>query len=82
MMAVMGTWGMRHALPSNDLIIGAQVLEEGGPELWADFMDELRHLHLNGPPPKVSALGMMQAAYEASLRDTEAPQTRSSSRTQ
>ena len=67
LMAAMGSWGMRHARPSIDLLSGAQVLEAGGPPLWSDFMDELRHLHLGAPPPQNSVLAMMQAAYEASL---------------
>ena len=67
LMAVMGSWGLRHTLPSTELALGAQVLEDGGPELWSAFMDELRHIHLDAPPPRVSALGQMQAAYEASM---------------
>ena len=31
---------------------------------WDEFMEELRHLHLGAPAPKVSALQKMQAAYE------------------
>ena len=31
LMAVMGSWGMRHTLPSTDLATRAQVLEDGGP---------------------------------------------------
>ncbi len=67
LMAVMGSWGMRHTLPSTDLLIGAQVLEDGGPPLWSDFMEELRHIHLGAPPPERSAFAMMEAAYEASI---------------
>jgi hypothetical protein len=64
-MAVMGSWGLRHTLPAAELATGAQVLEDGGPQLWIEFMAELRHLHLGGPRPDVSALAKMQAAYEA-----------------
>jgi len=67
LMAFMGSWGIRHALPSIELSQRAQVLEDGGPKLWAEFMDELRHIHLGSPPPMASALAKMQAAYEASL---------------
>lgn len=67
MMAVMGSWGLRHTLPATELAIGAQVLEDGGPELWSAFMDELRHLHLGAPMPEVSALARMQVAYEAAM---------------
>ena len=67
LMAVMGSWGLRHTLPSTELALGAQVLEDGGPQLWGEFMNELRHIHLGAPPPRVSALGQMQAAYEATM---------------
>ncbi len=67
LMAVMGSWGLRHTLPSTDLVIGAQVLEDGSPPLWSAFMEELRHLHLGAPEPEVSVLAKMQAAYEATL---------------
>jgi DNA-binding HxlR family transcriptional regulator len=67
LMAVMGSWGMRHTLPSTDLLIGAQVLEDGGPPLWSEFMDELRHVHLGTPQPAVSVFAKMEAAYEASM---------------
>ncbi|HEV7344295.1 MAG TPA: helix-turn-helix domain-containing protein [Devosia sp.] len=67
LMAFMGSWGIRHALPSFELSQRAQVLEDGGPELWAEFMDELRHIHLGSPKPAASALTKMQAAYEASI---------------
>jgi DNA-binding HxlR family transcriptional regulator len=67
LMAMMGSWGIRHALPSAELSARALVLEEGGPALWAQFMDELRHLHLGTPSSGVSALAAMQRAYEASV---------------
>jgi DNA-binding HxlR family transcriptional regulator len=67
LMAVMGSWGLRHTRPSPDLIIGAVVLEEGGPQLWSAFMEELRHLHLGAPQPEVSVFAKMQAAYEATI---------------
>jgi DNA-binding HxlR family transcriptional regulator len=68
LMAVMGSWGLRHTLPAAALATGAQVLEEGGPLLWSEFMDELRHLHLGAPRPAASALAKMQSAYEAAVR--------------
>lgn len=67
LMAVMGSWGLRHTLPAADLATGAQVLEDGGPQLWSEFMDELRHIHLGAPRPKVSAFAKMEAAYEATM---------------
>ena len=67
LMAMMGSWGLRHTLPSTELSVRAQVLEAGGPQLLAAFMDELRHLHLGWPAPPSSALAQMRLAYEAAL---------------
>jgi DNA-binding HxlR family transcriptional regulator len=69
LMAVMGSWGLRHTLPSTDLVVGAEVLEDGGPKLWTEFMEELRHVHLGAPQPEVSVLAMMEAAYQASMAE-------------
>ena len=66
-MAAMGSWGVRHTPASPELSIRAQILEDGGPPLWADFMDELRHLHLGAPPPETSVIARMQAAYAAAI---------------
>jgi len=65
LMAVMGSWGLRHTLPAADLATGAQVLEDGGPQLWEEFMAELRYIHLGAPQPAVSAFARMEAAYAA-----------------
>lgn len=64
LIALMGSWGLRHTLPSMALSARAQVLEDGGPGLWAEFMDELRHIHLGSPAPAESALAKMRQAYE------------------
>lgn len=66
-MAVLGAWGVRYAPSSPDLAARSIVLEEGGPALWQDFMDELRHIHLGAPPPARSALALMEAAYRAAV---------------
>ena len=31
--------------------------------MWADFMDELRHIHLGAPAPEKSVLAELQDAY-------------------
>ncbi|MDB5507373.1 MAG: transcriptional regulator, HxlR family [Devosia sp.] len=69
MMAVMGSWGVRHTLASTELSTRAKVLEAGGPPLWSAFMAELRHFHLGAPQPAESVLAMMQSAYEAALAE-------------
>ena len=66
-MAALGAWGTRFLPVSPQLAARAIVLDEGGPALWADFMDELRHIHLGAPAPARSALVRMGAAYEAAM---------------
>jgi DNA-binding HxlR family transcriptional regulator len=71
-MAVIGAWGRRHLDAAPELAIRAQLLEEGGPEMWTAFMEELRHLHLghrkDDPPPSV--LARLTAAYLAMVENT------------
>ena len=64
-LAAMGAWGRRHMPVSEELSIRAELLEKGGPELWNDFMDELRVMHLGAPPSgKPSVLERLTTAYE------------------
>ena len=66
--AQLGAWGRRHLPVSDELGIRAQVLEEGGPQMWDRFMDELRVRHLGAPPSILtgpSAMEELQSAYEA-----------------
>lgn len=44
-MAQLGAWGRKWRPVSVELEIRARLLEEGGPELWRQFMDELREEH-------------------------------------
>ena len=64
-MAQLGAWGRRYLPVSEELSIRAEQMENGGPELWDRFMDELRHDHLGAlldGPPRVRAT--LQSAYE------------------
>jgi DNA-binding HxlR family transcriptional regulator len=61
----MGAWGRRHTPASPELSIRAELLETGGPPLWAAFMDELRARHLGAPPTGRSVLAHLNEAYEA-----------------
>jgi DNA-binding HxlR family transcriptional regulator len=45
--AQLGGWGARHRSADRDLRAGAEQLEQGGPALWNEVMDELRRSHLN-----------------------------------
>lgn len=75
----MNAWGHKH-LPAARLRGLAQVLDEGGPKLRAEFMSELRETHLrkSSAPKKprratkatrVFAMRKIQAAYEAALAE-------------
>jgi DNA-binding HxlR family transcriptional regulator len=69
--AALGSWGMRHRETTEPLRVRAELLEQGGPELWADFMDELRARHLGAPVPAgPSATERLAAAYEDALGQT------------
>jgi DNA-binding HxlR family transcriptional regulator len=64
--AQIGAWGRRHLPVSEELSIRAELLEDGGPTMWADFMDELRHIHLGlSPAPNKSVIGELRRAFEA-----------------
>jgi DNA-binding HxlR family transcriptional regulator len=69
LLAHMGAWGRRHLPVSHELSVRAQLLEEGGAELWDDFMDELRVAHLGAAPipGRQSVMERLQAAYEEAV---------------
>ena len=70
LLAQMGAWGRRHTPATRELSVRAQLLEEGGPKLWSEFMAELRHLHLGAPQPAESVFARLQAAYLAEVAAT------------
>lgn len=53
----LGAWGRRHQPASEELSVRARLLEEGGPQLWQEFMDELRRRHLGGGDPTGGSSG-------------------------
>ena len=65
--AQLGSWGLRHRPTSRALRVRAELLEQGGPALWQEFMDELRHEHLGSkePPQSPSVRERLHAAYLA-----------------
>lgn len=69
--AMLGAWGRKHLPVSRELSIRAELLENGGPDLWEAFMEELRALHLGIPrkPGARSALNELRAAYERVLAE-------------
>lgn len=64
LLAYMGAWGRRYTAVSPELSIRAELLEQGGPEMWKEFMDELRSVHLEDAPPERSVSAELQSAYE------------------
>ena len=60
LLAHMGGWGLRHTPASKELSVRAKILEDGGPKLWSEFMEELRHLHLEAPAPRGSVISRLQ----------------------
>ena len=81
-LAQMSVWGRKYLPVSEELGIRAQLLEEGGPPLWDEFMSELRETHLGAPSrgrsksggPSVAA--KLQAAYEAVVAKRKKSSTR------
>jgi DNA-binding HxlR family transcriptional regulator len=45
-LAQMSGWGVKYLPVSEELGIRAKLLDQGGPKMWAEFMDELREMHL------------------------------------
>jgi DNA-binding HxlR family transcriptional regulator len=82
-LAQMAGWGRKYLPVSEELSIRAQLLDEGGPKMWNEFMDELRDIHLDATPPSKrrrsrpgsSVRARLQAAYEAVVtkRKTQTP---------
>jgi DNA-binding HxlR family transcriptional regulator len=77
-LAQMAAWGRKHLPVSEELGIRAQLLEEGGPAMWSEFIEELRETHLGVPrrtPARARSksggtpvAARLQAAYEAPHR--------------
>src|SRR5205807_1394151 len=66
-LAQMSAWGYKYLPVSEELGIRARLLSEGGPKMWAEFMDELREIHLGMKRRRRAEPGVgerLQAAYE------------------
>lgn len=71
-MVALGSWGLRHRETTPELAVRARLLEEGGPQLAQDLMDELREAHLGLPrphPERPSASEALRKAYEQVLAE-------------
>jgi DNA-binding HxlR family transcriptional regulator len=65
-LAQMAAWGYKYLPVTEELGIRARLLDEGGPKLWASFMQELREMHLGleRKGKARSVFARLQAAYE------------------
>lgn len=64
-MAQLGSWGLRHRPTTKRLRVRAELLEDGGPALWEEFMAELRESHLSIPRPADAGPAPSQRLREA-----------------
>lgn len=63
--AELGAWGVRHRTTTPRLRVRAELLTDGGPKLWAEFMEELRELHLDQPQRQKSRPSVMERMRDA-----------------
>jgi DNA-binding HxlR family transcriptional regulator len=74
-LAQMAGWGYKYLPVSEELGIRAKLLKDGGPTIWAEFMDELREIHLGIKKRKTAGQGVgerLQAAYQRVVADKKA----------
>ena len=66
-LAQLGAWGIRHRSTTPALRARAELLEQGGPRMWAAYMGELREIHLGipGPRRRISVTESLRNAYNA-----------------
>jgi DNA-binding HxlR family transcriptional regulator len=68
--AHLGSWGLRHRPTTRELRVRAELLEQGGPAMWEEFMAELRWRHLDdgSEPAHPTASERLTTAYLAAVR--------------
>lgn len=70
LMVALGNWGLAYRDGAQRLRVRAEVLRDGGPDLEAGVMDELRELHLGIPRPDPAAprpSERLRAAYDNAM---------------
>ncbi|MFC9761839.1 winged helix-turn-helix transcriptional regulator [Rhodococcus jostii] len=73
-MAELGRWGAHHRPTTPTLRVRAELLADGGPAMWEDFMTELRAEHLGMHVPSRSgptATERLASAYAALAADAD-----------
>ena len=63
--AQLGEWGLHHRPTTRRLRVRAELLAAGGPELWREFMAELRTIHLGEPAPERDGPSVMERLAKA-----------------
>lgn len=71
-LAELGRWGVQHRPTTEPLRVRAQLLYDGGPQLWHDFMSELRERHLGIPAPRTGRLPVAERLDAAHAQAIEA----------
>ena len=69
-LVALGTWGRAHRETTPELTIRQELMEQGGPAMVAELMDELRAHHLGmplAPSTGPRASERLQAAYAAAV---------------
>jgi DNA-binding HxlR family transcriptional regulator len=76
-MAQLGAWGRKWLPVSEELETRARLMDEGGPELWAQFMDELHEEHIADPTGRVDPFraGSVRARLQAAFEEVAAHKT-------
>jgi DNA-binding HxlR family transcriptional regulator len=71
-LAQLASWGLRHRPTSPAHRVRPELLEQGGPALWQELMDELRHSHLGSstPPRSPGVRERLNAAYLAATNSS------------
>ena len=75
-MVALGNWGLAYRDGSRRLRVRAELLRDGGPELVAAMMDELRELHLGTPRPDSTVprpSERLRAAHDNAMSVNAAP---------
>lgn len=78
-LAQIGGWGVRYLPVTEELGVRAQLLADGGPQVWGAFMDELRERHLGKMRKKragPSVTEQLRKAYQAALARRANPSSR------
>jgi len=69
-LAQISGWGHKYLPVSEELGVRAKLLDEGGPKMWAEFMNELRETHLGLRRRKKPGASIGERLQEAYRRAT------------